>query len=884
MALLEDRDGAIWTATFGGGLSRRDPATGAFKRYRHDPNDAGSIAGDRVFSIAEDRAGRIWAGTTDGLCRMDRANGAFRKVELPLTDMTMRSIAESSSGTLWLANFTGALVEIEVATGAIRVHQNRPDQEDGLGDNRIQCLLLDRSGALWVGTWGGGLNRLRSGTGLFSSVRKGESGSVGLSNPDVTAVHEDREGRLWVGTFGGGLNRREPGSERWRWYNAEPPPIGNATNVLSIREAANGSLWLAMADGLLHFDPRRGGSEVFRHDPGDPRGLGPGYVTAIHEDRAGRLWVGTGGGGLHRLSDDGRSFDRYRNIPGDPGSLSDDYVTAILEDRAGALWVGTRSGGLNAFDRGAGKFMRYLPDTRDPGSLSHHYVCSLCEAPDGTLWVATGGGGLDRVERDGSRVRFARFTARDGLVDDNVVSVAPDDDGSLWLGTRRGLARFDPVRRVFASYGVADGLPSGEFNSGAVTEGARSLYFGTTKGVVVIPRGTPFRSPRPSPTLVTSIRTLTGPFTGDRPPWLLEQVRIPYGRALLVDFAVLDFRESSRHRHAYRFEGEEEGWIDLGTRHELTFSDLAPGTHTLLVKGRNAEGAWSDAAPPLRIEVVPPFWMTAWFRVLLFLSVASALIAWHQVRTRGLERRNRELLLLQEQREQALDAAQAKERELQEAYDRLRALTRRLEAAKEDERRHIARELHDEMGQVLTAAKINLQMLKRLPDEEKRGQRVADTVDLVDRMIRHVRALSLDLRPPLLDELGLVPALGAYLEAQAQRSGVAFDLVADGVPAGIPPEVQIVVFRVIQEAVTNVLRHALARRAAIEIRHEPSWLKVDIRDDGSGFDYADAMQRAAAGGHLGLLGIVERLRGLGGDVEIDTSPGHGTAIRVRVPL
>ena len=192
------------------------------------------------------------------------------------------------------------------------------------------------------------------------------------------------------------------------------------------------------------------------------------------------------------------------------------------------------------------------------------------------------------------------------------------------------------------------------------------------------------------------------------------------------------------------------------------------------------------------------------------------------------------------------------------------------------------------MGQALTAAKINMQLLAGPMEPEKRAKRIADTVEVVDRMIEHVRALSLDLRPPLLDELGLVAALRGYVEAVAQRSGLDVEVVADALPPGTPAEIEIVVFRVVQESLTNVLRHAGARRVRIEIRvrgeaSRPE-LAVEIEDDGRGFEVSEALERAARGQHLGLLGILERVRGLGGETAIESTPGHGAAVRVSVPL
>ncbi len=874
-SLLEDRDGVVWIGTFGGGLISRDPASGAFRVYRNDPNDPRSLEFDRLFALAEGPEGDLWIGTARSLDRMDRARGTFHHVDMgDAREDGVSSIAVDTSGNVWLGTFNKGLVEIDAATSAVHVYHRRTDTDDSLSDDRIMSLALGPAGRLWIGTWGGGLDMLRLGAETFTVLRGGPSVREGLRFGEVTALLTEADGRLFVGTFSAGVMMRAAGATTFAPLGSHEPSEDLAP-VFSLASTRAGVVWVGSATALVGFDPKGRVIRRLRHDPSEPSSLGPGYVTSIHEDRQGRLWVGTGGGGLHRFDADGTHLKRFVHDANNPASLSDDYVCAIAEDHGGALWIGTRSGGLDRLDPATEAFTRFAPDPRDEHTLGHHYAATIVEDSRGRLWVGTGGGGVDRVDRDVSgRTRFTRFTSKDGLIDNNVMSIVEDDDGSLWLGTRRGLARFDPEHGAFASYAVADGLPGSEFNGGAAARGPNSLYLGTTKGVVVIERGTPFPHPAPSPTRITSIRTLDGPIVGSAPVWDLDRIRLDYGTVLFLDFAVLDFRDSRRHRYAYRFEEKGGEWIDLINRRQIIFADLEPGAHTLRVRGRSASGVWSEAPLPLRIVIVPPFWMTAWFRALLLAAAAGAVLSWHSVRTRRLERRNRQLVGLQEA--------------LQAAYDRLRGLTRRLEAAKEDERKHIARELHDEMGQALTAAKINMQLLAGLTDPEKRAKRIADTVELVNRMIEHVRALSLDLRPPLLDELGLVPALRGYVEAVVQRSGLDIEVAADALPPGAPAEIEIVVFRVVQESLTNVIRHAGAHHVRIEIRvrgeaSRPS-LAVEVRDDGSGFEVGEALERAARGQHLGLLGILERVHGLGGDAAIDSSPGRGTTVRVSVPF
>jgi signal transduction histidine kinase len=234
----------------------------------------------------------------------------------------------------------------------------------------------------------------------------------------------------------------------------------------------------------------------------------------------------------------------------------------------------------------------------------------------------------------------------------------------------------------------------------------------------------------------------------------------------------------------------------------------------------------------------------------------------------------------------------ANERDLRNAYERLGQLNRRLEAAKEEERRFLAHELHDELGQALTALKLRLQIGERAPQADAASAAAAaasDAIAIVDDLIARVRKMSVDLRPPLLDEVGLVPALRATCTRRRWCAGVAVELTdgdgdaaADG--ARLSPDVEIACFRVAQESVTNVLRHASARNIAIHIERQPRSVRLAIRDDGRGFNPATSLEAAAAGGHLGIVGMRERARASGGTFKLESQPGKGTTVEIELPI
>ena len=221
----------------------------------------------------------------------------------------------------------------------------------------------------------------------------------------------------------------------------------------------------------------------------------------------------------------------------------------------------------------------------------------------------------------------------------------------------------------------------------------------------------------------------------------------------------------------------------------------------------------------------------------------------------------------------------AQDRALQSAYDELGLLHRKLVLAREDEQRRIARELHDQLGQMLTALKLKLRT-RAVADSAAE----TETLAIVDWLLERVRSLSLDLRPPLLDEMGLVPALEVYLRDQAQVSGIAIELEKSGLDTEPARETQIACFRLVQEAVTNVLRHAQARNLLVRLAADGADVEITVRDDGCGFAPHSTLAEATARGHIGIVGIRERVRALGGRFAIESAPGQGTTLSATLPL
>ncbi len=882
--LMRSSQGQLWIATHGAGVERWDAKHGEFETYSLAQLAGGAPGLDSVFAIAEARGGRLWVGTREGLLLLDPLRREAQLVKLARSagpEPFVAALHVDRLGRLWIGTLTHGLMVAEQPAGnwpAVALLTSRSVEDISPA---LQTLsLVSNHDSILVGTWGGGVMRAPlADPGVSLLTRKADG--TGLRNKSVSAVLGTASaGRPWVGTLGPERVDVTAGTVIASSRLATDPI--RRINVLSLAITEDGKLFAGSASGLHRFGPGGDGLDGGPIAAADADDLGLGYVRALLPAGGRGLWVGSSRQGL-MLRDPGTGRFTSLSIDTSPNDQRGaDYVTSLARGSDDWLWVGTRMAGLRRCRIEPWSCELIAEPARGLDGLDRQHVTALRYDPAGALWVATDGAGLFRVSNgDGpTGVRFERWSEEQGLLGDAIMSIEQDSDGTLWLGTRKGLSRLDPTTGRVANLSTAAGLPVGSFNAGASSTDADFLYFGSSDGLVSIRKGSRMPDRPPTPVRITAAQRSVGSTrVALGPVELARGFDLRPGENLTLEFAVLDYLETG---HDYEYRLNDGAWMPLGQSRRLTVAGQAPGSYRLEVRGRDAFGQW-NSCPPLVFEVVPPLWKNPWFRALALAATALLLTALHLLRLRGLRRRNAALVLLQRQREDALELANRSQRELEEASRGLRQLTSRLESAEEEARRRISRELHDEFGQTLTAAKINLQMLRSKAADPVVVQRLDDSVGMVDRLIRQARDIARSLRPSLLDEAGLVPALEDHLKALAKRSDVRIDFDADPFTVNPPKEISTTVFRVIQEAVSNALRHAHASTIRVALVEESETLSAVIEDDGVGFDPEAVGQRVRRGEHLGMLGMTERVRGVGGTIEFDSRPGAGSRIRIRIP-
>ncbi len=391
-------------------------------------------------------------------------------------------------------------------------------------------------------------------------------------------------------------------------------------------------------------------------------------VQAIHEDAAGRVWVGSLGS-LYLRPSGCRSSDCWR-VVGRRGDVQAS-VRVFHEQADGTLWMGMRGRGLLRF-RG-GRF-----DTLSVADgLPSGQIRAIYEDPRGVLWIGTEDAGLVRLDPRGtSDLRAMPLTtmrAADGLFDDGIHQILPDDDGRLWMNTNHGVfwverealeafTRGDVSRVRSVSYTERDGMRSREGNGGMQPAGMRDtegrLWFPTQDGVAVFdPTEMTLDTPPPG-VLIEQLMAGTERYPR-RAGAALVELRADT-RDFEIEYTAPSFVDPANLRFAYRLDGFDENWVEVGARRTAFYTNVPPGTYTFWVRVQNASGDWSEPSAPLTVTVAPFFYETIWFLALCLVGLGLTLAGGYRARVRHLKQREVDLGAVVAERTEALRAEKEK--------------------------------------------------------------------------------------------------------------------------------------------------------------------------------------------------------------------------------
>jgi signal transduction histidine kinase/ligand-binding sensor domain-containing protein len=648
-SITDDSHGNTWLLT-PGGLVRYDGKSFSRVTLPDVIRHARTLIINARLCIFEDSRRDVWFSTDSGLVRLSNGTMNVYTVKNGLLENRVGEISEDSAGTLCLVSLKGITrLEHDVMTtypapysfegvnalfrdsqnslwiasqrGLWRFADGRYDhfgRESGLNDEVVNTVTVDAEGSIWFGTDAGGLHRLRE--GKFVTYAE----DAGLKDVVLTAVMEDSKGNLWLGSQTGGVARISNGvttifDER----------KGFPRRVDLMCEAPDGSIWFGSRDGLYLFrngtlsrvkltgvedftDPRA----IFYRKNGDlvvagashlytltgnrlsrlsSNGTGGGYISSVTEDAAGRLWVGTFGGGLFRCD-----TDSLIQVTADEGFLSPG-VFGIYADREGGTWFGTPNYGLYLYKNG----------------------------------------------------KFTQFTPESGLFDYNSANIIEDDRGSMWFSANKGVYRIrkqaledfaagKTTSYTFDAYGTADGMKSRETNflghPNIFKMHDGRIVFPTVEGAAVV---------NPASIKLNAVppRVVLERFTADNIPRdVRSEITLPPGTGNLeIEYVGLSFIGSNRVKYKYRLEGFDPDWVNPGNRTVAYYTNLRPGDYTFRVLAANADGIWDSTGASVSFTIRPHFYESRWFYALALLGFVFGGPSVYLLRVRQLKRREAEL-------------------------------------------------------------------------------------------------------------------------------------------------------------------------------------------------------------------------------------------------
>jgi ligand-binding sensor domain-containing protein/signal transduction histidine kinase len=660
-AIYQDHRGRYWVGTTASGLNRFYPRNHVFVPYLYNQNNPNTLSHSHVTAIVEDKNNVLWVGTRNGLNRFEPDTIQFDRFfhsesdSASIADNMINALYIDSTGNLWIGTMNG-LDRLGTKGEGFIHYRNDPTFSKSLSYDHVLSIYEDRGGVLWFGTYTGGANKYDRQHDNFSYYRHDPKFPNTLSGNTIFPIYVDKKGYAWIGTSNTGLNRFNwnTGQVIRYQHDSENPNTISSNKVLSITQDYDGILWIGTGEGLDRFDLETSTFKHYQREPANPNSLSANSVYDIYVDRRNTIWIGTTNG-LDRFDRRTESFIHYRPETNNSNSLSGGSINAIYEDQEGHLWIGTFDSGLNRFNPKTGEFTRFRFDAQNKQSLSNDSIQSIYQDSKGRLWIGTAGGGLNLYHPETES--FTYYLEKDGLPNGVVYGILEDENGYLWMSTNFGISRFDPENETFQNFDAGDGLQSNEFNSFAYARGIDGeLYFGGINGLTVFYPSNIDNSPFVPQVTLTSLTQGDDPIATDSSIETTQNVTLRWPQnSLEFEFAALAYNQPNKNQYAYVLEGFDSNWHFIGTKRDGRYTNLPGGEYTLLLKASNSDGIWSETPVRIKVTVIPPFWQTLWFQVLLVVVAVAVVAGGFRLRTKTIQERNRQLERLVRDRTSALE-------------------------------------------------------------------------------------------------------------------------------------------------------------------------------------------------------------------------------------
>jgi len=613
---IEDKDSrSLWIATsFGLDLYNKDKRT--FSHFLPDPKTTTPTGSNEIRNILKKSKNLLYIGTRNGLFTFDITSSHFTPLSTTTGENLGRitSVIEDHKGYIWVVSNKGLYRQTQF---------NKPFEKFSLEyDRDLRIIFEDSSHTIWVTSQTHGIYKIMPNR-KFKSIHNNIL-------PAPNAITTDDDGNLLIATSLSQLYKWHVSSKRLEKLSNSL--FNNKSNktieipVIFLDE--NNNVWVAQNNNLAKFNLTTKKSEVLHYPTSDPNHNEFRELLALHTDKYGNLWIGTYKNGLYQYNPAKKSFIHLDDSLG----LSHPEIFEIYKDNEENMWVGTGDG-LNLWDETNQKFISFMSDNSAEGGLLGKNIQDIHQTKDGNIWIATQKGLNLYVPITKT---FKHFSKKDGLPTTVIRSITDDNDGSLWLTTNKGISKFNPLSGEITNFPRPSNLFSLNYYSNKLVTGKdKTLFISSKKGVEYFNTSSMKSNKNEYNIVLTGFKKMGNPVKLDTPYSYVKEIKLSHlDYFFSFEFSVLEFISPNKNLYAYKLQGYDDNWINIGNRNEISFTNLDGGTYKLLVKATNSSGTWGEKMLSINLIIAPPPWKTWWAYSLYILTILLTIFAIIYFRTR----------------------------------------------------------------------------------------------------------------------------------------------------------------------------------------------------------------------------------------------------------
>ncbi len=907
--LFPDDEEYLWV-TSGNGVYRFHIPSGNLEKINDIENDPNT-------EVYKDRSGRYWFICLKGLYLYDTVNQTYKRFTFPSKylnkseSQVARTMIEDEMGNIWIRTYEGIYCYNQELELKYSIEHPYMYAVNPTNHKLLKELFIDQTGNIWYYT-ADGINQIIPKRSNFRAYDT----DIQISNI-ILCVYPENKDLIWYGTNQGisSFDRRK--NEYRMCFGDSVWKSGNPDGARSMYPGREGTLWIGMqTQGLFSMIRSENGErKIQKHQPegtssSNLRESGLLDLKYIFEDSSERLWVSGAGFNGQQFYD--RLENRLFQLTDNPSAKDKLPVKGVIRHQTGSdtLWSIGSSGIYKIIlplikvsdDRvmptDVMKCRLYDETGQETGiPLVHRsYMDSV-----GTIWLGTKISGLIKAGRKKtSGAGAGEFTLKfystgEGLSSENIMSILPDDEGNLWIGTNNGLSKFNTLAETFTNYFVRHGLPANEFLIGSAATGADGeLFFGTATGMISFYPENISYNEHVAPVMITGIRINNKPLQPGENSKLntsisyIDNIGLQYNQDnISIEYAILNYNYPEWNQYRFKLEGFNDDWVTAGNRTHVDFTNLKPGKYTFHVSGSNNDGIWNEEGKSLGIIIHHPPW-SCWYAWLIYVFILGGIILW--IRRSMMNRAKLRLAVEIEkvEKQKAMEIDHIRSRFYTNISHEFRTPLTLL-----------INPLEDAMKQDKESIEFSKRIMSVMHRNARRLQNLINQLLDISRI--ESGKMELQLRKANLSEFVRIIASSFYSLAESRQIQYQIDIHPDGEDSCFDADKT-------EKIVNNLLSNALkfceeGGHVYLELEYAGSvnenhrQAEIKVRDTGKGieqdqldrifdrfYQLSDGDTREVEGSGIGLALTRELVELMHGSIEVESTPGKGTTFTISFPV